>query len=171
MQENNQEFEMKKMFQTIIDKDTGNCTQAVIASLFELPLEKVPNFISFKDKWFDMLWKFINDRGYEFEGSLCNTKFPVGNEYSDRPSNIPTLKEMSGVDGFFYASVLSPKYYKRDDNFNSHAVIVDQNCKIVHDPNPEYAAIKSYPEADIIGYDGVINVYVINPIAKSEEIK
>jgi len=125
---------MKKIFQTIVDKDKGNCTQAVIASLFELPLEEVPNFISFGDKWFDVLWKFVQERGYEFEGTLHNTKFPIGSEFSDRPSNIPKLKEMSGVNGFFYASVLSPKYYKRGENLASHAVIVDKDCTIVTRP-------------------------------------
>lgn len=154
---------MIKVYQTIINKDTGNCTQAVIASLFELPLEEVPNFISFGGKWIDVLWKFVRERGYEFEGTLHNTKFPVGNEFADRPSDIPKLKEMSGVNGFFYASVLSPKYYTKG-NFNSHAVVVDKNCNIVHDPNPEYQNIKSYPEADIIGFGGVTNVTMINPI-------
>lgn len=36
---------MKKVFQTIVDKDHGNCMQAVVASLFELELDDVPNFI------------------------------------------------------------------------------------------------------------------------------
>jgi len=37
---------MKKVFQTRVSKENGNCAQAVIASLFELRLEEVPDFVS-----------------------------------------------------------------------------------------------------------------------------
>ena len=38
---------MKKNFQTVVNKGNGNCMQAAIASLLDLELEDVPNFISY----------------------------------------------------------------------------------------------------------------------------
>lgn len=65
-----------------------------------------------------------------------------------------------GVNGYFYCSVLSPKYFSWE-HMGTHAVICDKNFNIVHDPNPEYKGIKSYPLASIIGFNGIIGVYNI----------
>ena len=39
-----------------------------------------------------------------------------------------------------------------------HAVLIDNNFNIVHDPNPNYKGILKYPLADILGYNGIIKV-------------
>ena len=43
---------MKPIYQTIFGGEEGNCTQAAIASILEIPLEDVPHFILYdKDEW------------------------------------------------------------------------------------------------------------------------
>lgn len=50
--------------QTTFGHGTGNCFQACVASVFDLPLEGVPNFcIDFRDAWFDALNTWLRERG------------------------------------------------------------------------------------------------------------
>lgn len=63
---------MKPVFQTLFDERDGNCLQACLASVLELPLSAVPNLIA-RDDW----WKAMNawltvERGLELMA------FPVG---------------------------------------------------------------------------------------------
>ena len=159
---------MIKTFQTIIDKKCGNCMQAAIASLFEIPLEEAPDFKKLKQQWFSELWKFIEERGYKYEGSFynyLNNKRLFPSEKSQDRFN--ELSGMSGVHGYFYATVYSPKYYDNgDEQPITHAVIIDKNYNIVHHVNAEYNDNTRYPHADEIGYNGVLTVYLINPILK-----
>ena len=58
---------MKKVFQTRISKNNGNCAQAVVASLFDLELDDVPDFVS-KHSIRPMnveIVKFHNERGFK----------------------------------------------------------------------------------------------------------
>jgi len=119
---------MKKVFQTRVSKEDGNCAQAVIASLFNLGLEDVPDFVSnhhIKPMAAEVV-RFLNQRG-----------FKAGYIHRDSKSHTvkKTLLEMTnaddGVDGYFYAVVGSKTF----DN-GLHAVVVDKNLNIVHDPNP-----------------------------------
>lgn len=135
---------MYKIYQTIVDRHHGNCMQAAIASLFELPLNKVPNFIELGDQWFMIMYNFIKEQGYEFTGTLYNyNRFRIiNNKKGVKTANLKTifykLKRMEGVNGYFFASVYSPKYYNpNEDPATTHAVIIDKNLNIVHDVNPE----------------------------------
>lgn len=121
---------MKKVFQTVVGNgdngEHGNCMQAVVASLFSLELEDVPNFISFDTGNGEAnikMWEFFMEKG--FHPSAFGTY--------DTP--IEKYKEVcqfdEGINGYFYASVKSQTF---EDT--SHAVIVDSNLEIVHDPNP-----------------------------------
>lgn len=111
---------MIKVFQTIVDKDRGNCMQAVIASIFELPLSDVPNFIELDD-WIRPYKKFFKDRGYDY-GIISN----MPKDHIKK-----ALKYDGGVNGYFYASVSSKTF-----DGVSHAVVIDSNLTVVHDPNP-----------------------------------
>jgi len=128
---------MKKIFQTIVDKNHGNCMQAVVASLFDLELNQVPNFIE-SDSWFIDMMNFFKKQGYS---DIC----PI---YKNRHDDKLFLKKVAkfdkGVNGYFYASVPSQTY---EDI--THAVVVDENLNIIHDPNPNQMALKLNPE-DII---------------------
>ncbi len=44
----------------------------------------------------------------------------------------------------------------------THAVIIDKNYNIVHDPNHNNEGLSSYPMAEELGYNGIINIYLIN---------
>jgi hypothetical protein len=167
---------MKKTYQTIIEKGNGNCMQAALASLFNLELTDVPHFLSYGEDCFKVWHDFIKNHGYEQTGVLFNKNYnrllaPTAccfkKEAWYRPGllSITNLKKHGGVDGFFYASVYSPKYFNYKDGFmNTHAVIVDINCNVVHDPNPEYEKIIKYPLADLLKFNGILDVTLIKKL-------
>ena len=103
--------------QTIIDKEKGNCFSAAVASLLEMPLSKVPNFIDMDD-WFEQFYNFLNDNGYEFHGTCF-------------PKTYMLLKECPNVKGHLIASVPSKTF-----EGVGHSVIIDMSFDVVHDPNP-----------------------------------
>lgn len=134
---------MKKVFQTIVDKGKGNCMQAVVASLFEYSLDEIPNFIEFdgvKDtsSQFELI-KFLRSKGYDY--CYINRKTEDTTEF---------LKEIAkfdgGINGYFYASVPSQTF-----EGVSHAVIIDSNLNVVHDPNSNQLAMKLSSD-DIEGF-------------------
>lgn len=131
---------MKKVYQTIVDKDHGNCMQAVIASLFELELEEVPNFIELGDEWFSEMMSFYKERGYD----LCYIHRNKNHDTTESLINI--AKFDGGINGYFDASVKSQTF-----EGGTHAVVIDTNLNIVHDPNSNQAALKLSPD-DIEGF-------------------
>lgn len=152
--------------QTISDPEHGNCMQAAFATLFDKKLEEVPNFIEFGEEWWSEIGKFVKSQGYSRDTILYSNGYSkhlhpectgVVDEYS-----ISNLPKYEGVNGFFYAVVLSPKYYI--GRGTTHAVIVDKNCNIVHDPY--YPKGQIYPLQDIIGDNGVIEVHVFDKIVQ-----
>jgi hypothetical protein len=159
---------MNKVYQTIVDKGYGNCMQAAFASLFEVSLENVPDLKKLGDKWFSALWDFLKEHGYEYDGSLynyLNNKRLYPNDKSQ--DRFHEIKNMPGINGYFYATVYSPKYYNPEDKSPiTHAVIIDKNFNIVHHVNKEYDDSTKYPFADEIGYNGILTIYMINPISK-----
>lgn len=109
---------MKPVFQTIVDKVNGDCTRACLASILELPIDAVPNFIRFP-KWFEVLQGFLRSLGYNCYG----TGFPHSHK----------IKEYS-IDGFVIGSVES-----RTFKDTTHSVVVNSKGICVHDPNPNRA--------------------------------
>ena len=169
---------MKKVFQTVVDKNKGNCMQAAMASLFDKELDEVPNFIE-QYNWWEVMEKFVESEGYEFSDMLYNFKFTslihFKSDCFEKPRYVYeySVGELStkngeeykynGVNGLFYATVCSPKNF----DFNQHcyhAVIIDRFCNVIHDPNPEYKDILQYPFADLIGYNGIVNVYTFEKL-------
>lgn len=130
---------MKKVYQTIVDKGHGNCMQATMASLFDLELKDVPNCVECGEKWFEDFDKFLDDRGYDF------WYFNRRDEYSTE-----FLKELAhfdgGINGYLYGVVNSQTY---EDT--THAIVIDLDLNIIHDPNPNQRALKLTPD-DIIGF-------------------
>lgn len=127
---------MKPIDQTIVDPGKGNCLQAAIASLLDLNLEDVPSFIDAKEKWHQLLWSFMESQGFDD----MSWEYPV----SENPSLLERMKFDGGWDGYFVGSVPSQTFPNC-----THAVIVDVNLNIVHDPNPNKLALKLKPE-DVI---------------------
>ena len=148
---------MKPVSQTIVSQTNGDCMQAAIASLFECELEEVPKFIELKPSWFKPFREFLLSKGYDYEGML----FSNATLKEHMSSKIVDLK---GINGLFYASVCSPKYNPEGIDGNTmHAVIIDKNFNVVWDPNPNYRVEGlKYPNSDN-GYNGIMNVYIIEP--------
>lgn len=124
---------MRKVDQTIVSNINGNCLQAAVASLLDLNLEEVPSFIDAKEKWHQLLWMFMSKNGYE----------DMGWEYATgiNPSLLERMKFDGGWNGYFVGSVPSQTFLNC-----THAVIVDINLNVVHDPNPNKLALKCKPE-------------------------
>lgn len=137
---------MHKVFQTIVDKENGNCMQAAVASLLDMELEEVPHFLELaKEKDtnpnFEEM-KFMHKHGYGY--CVIDHKYDsrIGESIKNPIENLKEyLKYDGGVNGYFYASVKSQTF---DDIF--HAVIIDSDLNIVHDPNPNQLALKLKPE-------------------------
>lgn len=108
---------MKPVDQTIVCKDRGDCMRATIASLFDLEIEQVPHFILFGANYFDLVWSFFRFLGYDYMG--------CGYIHTGPP------KEEDSVNGYFYGVVNSKTFPDV-----THAVVIDINGIVVHDPNP-----------------------------------
>ena len=161
---------MIKVFQDKYGPANGNCMQAALASLLELPLEEVPHFHSHGEDWFKPFFEFLQLKGYDYHGcpSNCKRLGHWGDEQMDAK-----LARSEGVDGLYYASVYSPGLFDRvqyicNPNYRAptHAVIIDKDFNIVHDPHPHYQGIKQYPLHEWIGFNGVIDIYYIEKIKK-----
>lgn len=129
---------MKKVYQTIIDKDHGNCMQAAIASLLGKDLVEVPNFIESEKgtrRYEDTMMGYLH--------KVCGYDACTVNKYHHETTEF--LKKVArfdgGVGGYFYATVPSQTFPDC-----MHAVIVDMDLNIVHDPNPNGNALKLTPD-------------------------
>lgn len=130
---------MKRVYQSRIEKKHGTCMQAAIASLFEMFIDDVPNFIELGEEWFSAMLNFYRERGYE----LCCFN-PNGRIEQTKQ----VLEVDGGVNGFWAASVPSINLGEGV----THAVIIDKNLNVVHDPNPNNYGHVYSPE-DIISID------------------
>lgn len=136
---------MKKVFQTVVGngiKERGNCMQAVVASLMGVELEEVPNFISFdagNGEANARMWEFFMKNGYD----------PSAFGTFDTP--MEKYKEAcdfdGGINGYFYASVKSQTFDE-----TSHAVVINSNLEIVHDPNPNSKCLGMELNSDNLNY-------------------
>lgn len=163
---------MKKVYQRIVDRGHGDCMQAAVASLFDDEYENVPAFIEYGAQWFKPFYKYAQSKGYEYMGMLHNKNWNVLNTPTDECWNdlsfneslvltVDNIQKETGVNGLFLCSVLSPKFFSWND-IATHAVICDSNLNIIHDPQIEYKDIKAYPLTSILGYNGIINVYLFD---------
>lgn len=163
---------MKKVYQTIVDKHVGNCTQAAIASLLNLELNDVPNFKEEGEKFWVFLGNFVISKGYDFNGTVYNPRWEIADNYSyyEKEGKLPEnrfkdIGLMKGVDGYFFASVYSPRFYDpMSVKQITHAVIIDKEFNIVNPVNKEYEGIKKFPLHDLIGYNGVMYFLIIEKI-------
>lgn len=144
---------MKKVFQTVVGDGNngvrGNCMQAAIASLLELELSEVPNFISFdtgNGESNTKMWEFLMNRGYS-PSAFGTYDMPI-----DRYRDVCRMDD--GVNGFFYASVKSMTFKE-----SSHAVIIDSNLSIVHDPNPNGRCLGMELDSSNLNYILVLSDY------------
>lgn len=162
---------MKKIYQTIVDKDKGNCMQTAIASLFNLKIKDVPDFWECESFWGGVI-EFILSRGCKWKGTLYNEnlEYYEGQGKVTGKHTLANLKKYKGIDGYFTASVFSPKYYdksKPKGEQTTHAVIIDKEFNIVNPVNKGYKGLKDFPLHEEIGYHGIIHVSLIE---RGEEV-
>lgn len=152
---------MTPVFQTIFDNKRGNCLQAVMASLFDLPLDEVSHFI-IQDDWIQSLKDFYLLKGYDYDGRMwANSSWQAlkNKEYEKmNPSRWIDTSTVCFIEDYACAQVYSPKYY-RGKNLNQgfHAVVVNRDLQIVHDPVREYDGVE-YPLTKILGSNGVVGI-------------
>lgn len=103
---------MKPVFQTIYSVPHGNCLQACVASILELSLEEVPNFMLHGDGW----WQ------YYVEWMISN--------YNLQPISIVIEKGCTVPHGYHFIQGKSP----RGDYDH---IVVAFNGNEIHDPFPD----------------------------------
>jgi hypothetical protein len=161
---------MTKVYQTIINKTNGNCQAAVWASLLNIKITEVPNFVEYEDDH-EALCQFLEPFGYGYSRYLINpNRKDLPEETKSQYEFFATeLPETLGFNGYYEATVYSPGFwdeqrYREDPAYKPvcHAVVIDRQFHIVHDPNPnnyDYKmGLKQYPLAEQLGYNGIIGV-------------
>ena len=113
---------MKPINQAIHCSNKGDCMRATLASLLEVELEMVPHFGLFGNIWTNVFTYFLWALGWEYNGNMS---------YSTKPDETNELLLEDSFDGFFYAVVPSKNF-----EGHSHAVVMNLNGVIVHDPSP-----------------------------------
>jgi hypothetical protein len=93
----------------------GNCLQAAVASIYELPIEAVPHFLQFGEQWGEALQMYVRSTGHEL--------LKLGDE--------PTGGEVVMAFG-------------RSPRGVGHAVVW-QDGAIVHDPHPSRDGLVGFP--------------------------
>ena len=103
--------------QTIISVEDGDCTRACLASILDLPIDAVPNFMRFGAGWFKIFWALLRALDYEYYGTGW--------------VNCHILSKSPNINGYVIASVPSKTF--RD---TGHSVVMNLKGLVVHDPNP-----------------------------------
>jgi len=120
---------MNPVLQTIFTPPHGNCLQACIASILELPLEEVPNFMQFPDQWLPRYEHFLRTHNLQPVHIRFDGKTPDWEPW-----------------GYHLISVKSP----RGDYDHS---LVGYQGKPVHDPFPGGECV-----GEVIGWELLVSV-------------
>lgn len=135
---------MIPIYQTIISNINGNCMQASIASMFEVKLNEVPNFIEFGDDWYRELCDFFYINGYLVKNRTINLKgMCVKKAYK-------TISKCKTINSAIYAVVSSSMFPCSD-----HAVLINDRGVVIHDPNPN----KHYTNVDVVNSGDIKYIY------------
>lgn len=90
----------------------GSCFASCIASILELPIKDVPNFVEFGKDWMLELWKFLEPKGLTYTS--------VNFKQHEAPERIPS--------GYHIISGYAPRGYRHS--------VVGFRGQCVHDPFP-----------------------------------
>ena len=114
---------MTPVDQTIINDATGNCFAACVASILELSIDEVPNFMETRNEveggWYIAAWQWLQNRGY----TLRHTQLGA-NQYPE---------------GYWIASGVSPRFPDR------HHAVVYLGAVMTHDPHPSRVGLAGPP--------------------------
>jgi predicted RND superfamily exporter protein len=142
---------MKPVYQTVVDKGLGNCMQAAIASMFELELDDVPNFVLWADnlEWYHKYTNFMQAKGFDVETISCNTNFVTKETiYED-------LKRAKCINEAIYCSVKSSIF-----EGGSHAVLINNRGIVIHDPNPNkfFLGMDVIESGHLISFENLLDI-------------
>lgn len=101
--------------------------------MLELPIEDVPIFVK-SDKWFQNMFKWLLNKGFEFKGSLYGTNI---------------LNYDIGIGGYYIVTGLSPRQGKELAIGTRHSVIF-KDRKMVFDPHPSDVGLLTIEDAMMI---------------------
>ncbi len=171
---------MKQVYQQILSSKNGDCMKATMCSLLELQYDSVCNFVEYGD-WWQRMEAVLNENGYKWGTRFHNEKqmdlFNPTDCFRPFPQlaegfRLIDIKPEDTIDGFLFGSVLSPHHFNSQNlNAGLHMVVIDTNCNIVFDPNPEYAAIDHYPLSRLLGYNGVLEAWGVRKLKPKLEEK
>ncbi len=131
---------MKLVDQRLIHPKRGDCMRCTLATILDLDYEKVPDLAGIDTDggpWFAVMWKFLSDNGFEFVGTYSNANGPL--DFEDLRSRCP------GVNGLYMGFGPSPRF-----EGVTHAVVIDGQGQIVHDPHPSRAGVLALTGVDMI---------------------
>jgi len=137
---------MKPVNQTVVDPVIGDCHRAVVASLLELDIDQVPNFIKFGNNWFDVYWYFLYSMGLKYKGQTNITK--------------RKLYKKDSINGYFDATVKSKTF-----EGVLHGVVIDMKGVVVHDPNPN----KRWQGINVLKSGELISWYMFGKVNKRKK--
>jgi hypothetical protein len=112
---------MIKHYQSEFGNTRGNCLQACLATVLDLPLEAVPHFATEGSEWFNTLNRWLN-KNHNMGAIYCS------------PLNPGTLEVMATSDGRYLVG-------GKAENGNPHVVVYHQG-KLWHDPMPGGEGLK-----------------------------
>ena len=122
----------------------GNCYQAAIASVLELPLDEVPHFATFARDWFEQSAPWFRQRGmirsFYHEQALKDLSWPLylapgADFWGERVSHIVAA----------LGAGPSPRGPFR------HVVVLDPDSgAMIHDPHPSGAGVVEVDELELI---------------------
>jgi hypothetical protein len=118
---------MKPVNQTILDFEHGNCMQACVASILELPLEDVPNF--------------MQDGPDQFNFHL--DKFCL----SLNLTTLDVVLENNNLDLIENCYVIATGKSPRGTEAKHRHAVVWFNGEIIHDPHPSRSGLVGDPES------------------------
>jgi len=170
---------VKQVYQRINSSENGDCMKATLCSLLELEYDSVCNFVEYED-WWQRMESVLNDNGYQWGTRFFNEKkmdlwYPTDcfRPYPQLADEfmLSAIKPEDTIDGFLFGSVLSPHHFNAQKlNEGLHMVVIDANCNIVFDPNPQYNGIDHYPLSRLLGHNGVLEAWGVKKLS-NEKIK
>ena len=137
---------MIPVMQTIYDFEHGDCMRACIASIFELPIEKVTNFQEDGPEYFEEKLK-----DWEKQYGLLSVDVAC-----------KTLEEYKALlkDCYVITNGESPR--AADPEKNRHAVVWF-NGEMVHDPHPD--------QTGIVGLPSYVTIFIVKDPSKFKDVK
>lgn len=125
---------MKEVKQTIIDTDRGNCLSACLASILELDIEEVPNFVwHFKNEFDDAVQLWLAARGYAWLRIRMPKEIKTGDDIRFHAlPRVLCLATGKSPRGDYYHSVVGE-------------IVDGYNFRLVHDPHPDGTGLDGPP--------------------------